>query len=54
MAVKVKLDLSKLSDEFLYESNFIKNQQDIETELGFEELKNAIMSKIIVIEEKFV
>lgn len=54
MSVKVKLDLSKLEEEFTYKSRFINSQQDINTEIGWDELRNAIMDKIIVIEEKFI
>lgn len=54
MAVKVKLDLSKLSEEFTFESRFIKSQEDINTELEWDELKDAIMDRITVLEEIYI
>ena len=52
--VKVKLDLSKLTEEFVFESKFIKSQEDINTELAWSELKDAIMDRITVIKEEYI
>jgi len=52
--VKVKLDLSKLTEEFIYDSKFINNQEDINTELAWNELKDAIMDRITVIKEEYI
>ena len=54
MAVNVKLDLSKLKIEFVYDSNFIKSQEDINTELGYSELTDSIMEQIKIIEESYI
>ena len=52
--IKVKLDLSKLTEEFVYDSKFINSQEDINTELGLSELRDAIMDRITVIEETYI
>ena len=51
---RVKLDISKLKEEFIFESGWIKSKQNLESEAGWHELTQAIMDMIKVVEEEFL
>jgi len=51
--IKLKIDKSNLLDEFIFESDFINNKEDLNTELGWSEIIYAIIDKLII-EKEFV
>ena len=51
--IKLKIDKSKLPDEFIFESDFINNEEDLNTELGWSEIVDTIIDRL-VIEKEFV
>jgi len=51
--IKLKIDKSKLPDEFIFESDFINSEEDLNTELGWSEIGDEIISKLII-EKEFV
>ena len=51
--IKLKIDKLNLPDEFIFESNFINNEEELNTELGWSEIMDAIMDKLII-EKEFV
>jgi len=51
--IKVKIDKLKLPDEFIFESDFINNEEDLNTELGWSEIVDTIIDRL-VIEKEFV
>jgi len=46
--IKVKIDKSNLPDEFIFESEFINNEEDLNTELGWSEIVDAVIEKLII------
>lgn len=52
--VKVKLDLSRLETEFIVDSKWINSQEDVDLEVGWNEIVGAIMEMIDVKEEEFI
>jgi len=46
--IKVKIDKSNLPDEFIFESEFINNEKDLNTELGWSEIVDAVIEKLII------
>jgi len=51
--IKLKIDKSKLPDEFIFESDFINCKEDLNTELGWSEVMDVIIDKLII-EKEFV
>jgi len=49
--IKLKIDKSKLPDEFIFESDFINRKEDLNTELGWSEIMDAIIDKLIIKKE---
>jgi len=49
--IKVKIDKSKLPDEFIFHSYCINNEEDMNTELGWSEITDAIIDRLIIKEE---
>jgi len=46
--IKVKIDKSKLPDEFIFESEFINNEEDLNTEFGWSEIVDSVVEKLII------
>jgi len=51
--IKLKIDKSNLPDEFIFESDFIDNKEDLNTELGWSEIGDEIINRLII-EKEFV
>jgi len=51
--IKLKIDKSKLPDEFIFKSDFINNEEDLNTELGWSEIVDSVVEKLII-ETEFV
>jgi len=51
--IKLKIDKSKLPDEFIFESDCVNSKEDLNTELGWSEIMDAIINKLII-EKEFV
>jgi len=49
--IKLKIDKSKLPDEFIFESDCVNSEEDLNTELGWSEIMNAIIDKLIIKKE---
>jgi hypothetical protein len=46
-------DLKNLKDEIIFDSKFINSQQDVESELGYGEIVEAIMKQISIVKEEY-
>ena len=51
--IKLKIDKSKLPDEFIFESDFINRKEDLNTEVGWYEIGYEIINRLII-EKEFV
>jgi len=51
--IKLKIDKSNLSDEFIFESDCVNSEEDLNTELGWSEIMDAIIDRLII-EKEFV
>ena len=51
--IKLKIDKSLLPDEFIFESDFINCEEELNTELGWSEIMDAIIDRLII-EKEFV
>jgi len=49
--IKLKIDKSNLPDEFIFESDCINSEEDLNTELGWSEIIDAIIDKLIIKKE---
>jgi len=46
--IKVKINKSKLPDEFIFHSYCINNEEDLNTELGWSEIMDAIIDRLVI------
>ena len=51
--IKLKIDKSKLPDEFIFESDIINCKEELNTELGWSEIMDAIINRLII-EKEFI
>jgi len=51
--IKLKIDKSLLPDEFIFESDDINSEEDLNTELGWYEIGYKIINRLII-EKEFV
>jgi len=49
--IKLKIDKTKLPDEFIFESHCIDSEEDLNTELGWSEIGDEIISRLIIKKE---